>query len=1093
VERAILQRMWIALAAIAAFLAGLGIARIARLRMWHGAAAAAHELAVVMAPGGDELPLEVLRAHESFQSGIDRLRRLRLDELTRLLGSEHGAFQCLVLAVLREKCPGAVLVRDLLANLNHPARCARLLTLQLLEETAKEPLIPAVIEKLGQPWDEPGSWPLLGPFFARRAGVEPIDPALPLWRQLPAALAGHYADAMEGTGEPALAPLIGALRAPRGGRLEPASIGSFARPVTASSDGEALEHPALLRHVAALRCVLTDAARRSVVLVGEDGVGKSSILQRLASELSAAGWTVFESSGRDMIAGQFFVGALEQRISELLREIGGRRHVLWIVPDLQDLFWAGRTAFAPKGVLDQLLPEIASGRLLLAAEAEPLGWERLLQERPQLRAAFHVERIAPADEATTLELARRWLDRMRLPDGSPRLDEAGLAEAWQLVQHHLDGVAPPGNLIGFLRGAASAPESQGQSRAWSREDLLAGISRATGLPFAMLDERERLDLAQARSYFERAVIGQPEAVGAIVDRLALIKAGLQDPARPLGVFLFTGPTGTGKTEICRTLAAYLFGSADRLIRLDMSEFVSEESLGLLLGDQDPASGRVALVDRIRKQPFAVVLLDEFEKSHPRVWDLFLQVFDAGRLTDRRGRAADFRHAILVMTANVGAESAQGGLSFGAPAAPRGEGAERSLRQTFRPEFLNRIDRIVSFRPLGREVMRRVLRKELALTLQRRGLRHRRWAVEWEESAIEFLLERGFTTEHGARPLRRAVEQHLLAPLAAVIVEHRAPEGDQFLLVRAERDRLAVEFIDPDAPGAAEAEPAVAPALNGIARAGTGARAELDRLAAELEGLAALLADPAWHERRGELLAATGAPDFWTSGRRFQQLGELEVRDRFTHMLRSAQRLLRRLRGDDGAPRAHAAPEPVRRLARSLRLLRHVAGVLDRGEFRDAFVQVEALHDARVPAREVDRCADRLVAMYEAWAAASGIDCRRLEQQGAPGPQRTLFGCAGNSAFDLLAGEEGLHVFERDGRDGIERLRIRVTVAEQPSGLLPEDHAAARQLARNAIAARGSTAQVVRRYRESPSQVTDARGWSTTELDAVLAGGFDLFP
>ncbi len=204
--------------------------------------------------------------------------------------------------------------------------------------------------------------------------------------------------------------------------------------------------------------------------------------------------------------------------------------------------------------------------------------------------------------------------------------------------------------------------------------------------------------------------------------------------------------------------------------------------------------------RSRKDPFSVVLLDEFEKAAAPIWDLFLQVFDDGRLTDQQGRTADFRRCIVILTSNIGSALAhRPGLGFKAEHGRfRSELIEDELKRTFRPEFLNRIDRVVVFRPFERAQMRALLEKELADALRRRGLRTRPWAVELDESAVEFLIESGFTPDLGARPLKRALDRHLLTPIARAIVEHAVPEGDQFLLVGTGSGGLDVKFVDPDA-------------------------------------------------------------------------------------------------------------------------------------------------------------------------------------------------------------------------------------------------------------------------------------------------------
>ena len=303
------------------------------------------------------------------------------------------------------------------------------------------------------------------------------------------------------------------------------------------------------------------------------------------------------------------------------------------------------------------------------------------------------------------------------------------------------------------------------------------------------------------------------------------------------MFLFAGPTGTGKTELAKTVAEFLFGSVDRLIRLDMSEFQTPESTSQDPGRQRDAGGDAnSLINRVRKQPFSVVLLDEFEKAHAQVWDLFLQVFDDGRLTDSLGHVADFRHCLIILTTNLGATSHRSsGLGFAPAGEPiTGEQVLRAIGQTFRPEFQNRLDKVIVFRPLTRDLMRGILEKELGRVLERRGLKDRDWAVEWEASAQEFLLEKGFSPEMGARPLKRAIEQYVIAPLAATIVEQRFPEGDQFVFVRSDGRAIQAEFVDPDgeaagrlrADGASERPPAL-PAMilapEGTERGAAGAR------------------------------------------------------------------------------------------------------------------------------------------------------------------------------------------------------------------------------------------------------------------------------
>jgi ATP-dependent Clp protease ATP-binding subunit ClpC len=492
-----------------------------------------------------------------------------------------------------------------------------------------------------------------------------------------------------------------------------AALSAFAR-VHGDDTGPAiLEHEALRR--AAEAGEEACARGKSVLVAGRPGTGRATLVRELVRRLRARGFLVIEASASELLAGQSMIGQLEGRVRTVL-EIAGRAPLVWIVPGFAELVWAGRHMQSPTGVLDMLLPHLEARSLRTIGVIEAEGLERLLRAQPRLRQVVDVVRLEPLGEDETLALARRWAAPAQAR-ARPLLAEATLREAGELARHYLGTTAAPGNLFTLLR---SAEEARGKDAAGPLEldDLLRALARLTGLPLALLDERVTLDLAALRALFARRVLGQAEAVDCLVERVAMLKAGLVDPGRPAGVFLFTGPTGTGKTEIARTLAEFLSGSAERLVRVDMSELAGPGARARLLGGAHELDGAQALVHRLREQPFAVVLLDEFEKADPDVWDVFLQVFDAGRLTDAQGRTADCRHAIFVLTSNAGAERLAGQrLGFGAAppgtATPGTEAVQAELARLFRPEFLNRIDRIVVFRPLARAVMREVLQKELA--------------------------------------------------------------------------------------------------------------------------------------------------------------------------------------------------------------------------------------------------------------------------------------------------------------------------------------------------------------------------------------------
>jgi ATP-dependent Clp protease ATP-binding subunit ClpC len=877
------------------------------------------------------------------------------------------------------------------------------------------------------------------------------------------------------------------------------------------TEGPVLDHDALSRHVASVQASILARPRRSVLLVGEHGVGKTAIARAVGRRLAGQGWIVFEAGHAELIAGMSYLGELEERLRELLQNLRGRP-ILWYVPDLPALALAGRHRYGPLSVLDTVMPYIERGEIVLLGEARPGSYERLVQSKPRVLTALETWRIDPLSDASTLELVDRWAV-------THTGDEIGLparirSEGWQLAQQYLGDRAAPGNILQLLNLTRMRLQAAGAdtSLVIGADDLITTLTQLTGLPSTILDERRGLDLAALRALFEQRVLGQPEAVNCLVERVAMIKAGVTDPTRPAGVFLFAGPTGTGKTEIAKTLAEFLFGSPERMIRLDMSEFQEPESLGRILGETEEEQRGGALVDRIRKQPFSVVLLDEFEKSHSNVWDLFLQLFDDGRLTDRTGNTADFRNAIVIMTSNLGSVIPSGAsLGFNDATGSFSAGAVmREIERSFRKEFLNRIDRVVVFRALGRETMREILRKELADAFRRRGLRNRAWSVEWDESALELLLEQGFTADLGARPLKRSIEHHLLAPLALTIVNHSYPEGDQFLFVRAEQGRLVVDFVDPDAeePRVEEAglleevaqrSAAETLTLGGIALDPRGRPEEIAVLQAAHERLRAVVDDASWQQSKREGLERTCAPGFWDSPDRFTVLGHVEYLDRIEAGLDSAGSLLERLHGPRGRARDRYPRELIGRLAGQVRLLEAACDGVLNGEPREAFLQVEAWSDTGQPSSDSDAFAREIGGMYRAWSDKRLMQSEVLHESGPEhdGSYRLSLAVSGFAAWRLLTPEAGLHVLEIPGGKGrreFRRAAARVRVAPQPETPAGGGPRALLEQAREIFSGQGAAGvAVVRRYREQPSPlVRDAvQGWRTGRLDRVLEGDFDL--
>jgi ATP-dependent Clp protease ATP-binding subunit ClpB len=331
----------------------------------------------------------------------------------------------------------------------------------------------------------------------------------------------------------------------------------------------------------------------------------------------------------------------------------------------------------------------------------------------------------------------------------------------------------------------------------SEEEIAEVVSKWTGIPVSKMLEGERDKLLRMEEALAQRVVGQSEAVRVVSDAIRRSRAGLSDPNRPNGSFLFLGPTGVGKTELTKALANFLFDTEEAMVRIDMSEFMEKHSVARLIGAPPGYVGYEEcgyLTEAVRRKPYSVILLDEVEKAHPDVFNVLLQVLDDGRLTDGQGRTVDFRNTVIVMTSNLGSQMIQ--EMAGEAQYERMKAAVMEVVGShFRPEFINRIDDVVVFHPLGREQIRAIAGLQVSI-LQRR-LQERDIVLQLTDAALDLLGESGFDPVYGARPLKRAIQTQLENPLAQAILAGRFGPGDA---VRVDVEDGKLAFV----PGAGDA-------------------------------------------------------------------------------------------------------------------------------------------------------------------------------------------------------------------------------------------------------------------------------------------------
>jgi len=550
-----------------------------------------------------------------------------------------------------------------------------------------------------------------------------------------------------------------------------------------------------------------------------------------------------------MVAGTKYRGQFEERIKAIMEEIKRSQEIIIFIDELHTLVGAG----AAEGAIDAsniMKPALSRGEMQCIGATTVDEYRKYIEKDAALERRFQTIMVEPPTVEQTIEILKGLRDKYEAHHRVTFKDES-LEAAAKLSDRYISGRFMPDKAIDLIDEAGSRSrlnvlivpdnikkieadveslrkekesyiksqdfekaaslrdqerlarqELEKLNKEWSQakdkmrpevtaEDIAKILAQWTGIPIFRLEEKESEKLLKIEEELHKRVVGQNEAIEAVARAVRRSRAGIKDPKRPIGSFIFLGPTGVGKTLLARALAEFMFGDEDALLQLDMSEYMEKFNVSRLIGAPPGYVGYEEggqLTERVRRRPYAVILLDEIEKAHPDVFNLLLQVFEEGRLTDSFGRKVDFKNTIMIMTSNVGAELIRKTGSLGFKAQKEEDNYQEmkdklleTVKHAFKPEFLNRVDDVIVFRQLVKDDLAQIIDIEIGYVIQR--LKDQKVTLEVSREAKELLIEKGFDPVFGARPLKRTIQRFLEDPLAGEIISKKYKEGSSIKVTR----------------------------------------------------------------------------------------------------------------------------------------------------------------------------------------------------------------------------------------------------------------------------------------------------------------------
>ncbi|MFH1454265.1 MAG: ATP-dependent Clp protease ATP-binding subunit [Armatimonadota bacterium] len=552
-----------------------------------------------------------------------------------------------------------------------------------------------------------------------------------------------------------------------------------------------------------IKQILLRKTKSNPVLIGEAGVGKTAVVMGIAKAVAEGrvpdqlkDKRIIELNIASVLAGAKYQGEFEERLEKIIKEVEKSKDIILFIDEIHNITGAGRSGSG----LDAgniLKPALAKGSFPVIGATTVDEHRKHIESDPALERRFQPVIINEPSIEEAIDILKGLKESFQVHHGV-EFEEEALIEAVKLSNRYLTNRNLPDKAIDLIDEAAAKVKIEEVDSKVITKDMIAQVlSSWTGIPVGKMTSQTSQDLLKLADNLREEVIGQDKAVDAVSQTVQMGYSGLANYKKPLGVFLFLGPTGVGKTYLAKRLAAKLFSSEKDLIRLDMSEFMEKHSVAKLIGAPPGYVGygeEGILTKSVRTKPYSVVLLDEIEKAHPEVFDIFLQVFDEGRLTDSRGRTINFCNTIIVMTSNIGSTSIDKDgnvILVDMEDKTSQEDIMKLVRKTFRAEFLNRIDEVVFFKSLTEAELKKIVKLSFSEAEKRLKEKNINWIIS--DEVVDLVCNQGYNPAYGARPLERAIGTLILKPLSSELLKENFKEGD-IVQIKLNPSTNKIEFL-----------------------------------------------------------------------------------------------------------------------------------------------------------------------------------------------------------------------------------------------------------------------------------------------------------